>query len=70
MGQKLVYRSYSVITALFLQPFRLPRFRFDGIGEIFDLRETLEHADTVALDIKDITIAEGIKEDMGQKLFY
>ena len=44
--------------------------RFDGIGEIFDLRETLEHADTVALDIKDIMIAEGINEDMGQKLVY
>ena len=40
------------------------------LAKVFDLLETPEHAHTVALDIKDIMIAEGINEDMGQKLFY
>ena len=36
------------------------------LAKIFDLRETPEHAHTVALDIKDTMIVEGINEDMGQ----
>ena len=35
--------------------------RFDGIAKVFDFRETLEHAHTVALDIKDIMDYRGNK---------